>query len=52
MDTVTTIAEHELKGVFAAFREAEALSVWFGPKRVTARLTELDPGPADATAAK
>ncbi len=53
MDTVTTTAELELKrviaapreDVFRAWTEAEALSAWFGPKGVTARMTELDPRP-------
>lgn len=53
MDTVTTTAELELKrviaaprqDVFRAWTEAEALSAWFGPKGVTARITELDPRP-------
>ena len=53
MDTATTTAELELKrviavpreDVFRAWTEAEALSAWFGPKGVTARITELDPRP-------
>ena len=53
MDNATTTAELELKRVFAAPREdvyrawteAEALSAWFGPRGVTARITELDPRP-------
>ena len=60
MDTVITTTELKLRRVIAAPREgacrtwteADGLSAWFGPNGVSARITELDPDPADANAAK